>query len=620
MQKRLKHCTLITLSISALVLSSCFPTDPKTDNPTEQKDSDEIFNGSDPDDLPTDINESANVSESGIDSMFRLLIKRVENLENIETRDNFYSVDFASLRKGFGTAISKNPNHVKANIGFIVSSVLSLNETKNLQNLIDSMSNYINELDEYYYYPEEPILFKKNLNQQLNKSSNKSTRAPKPLTFLSKTFAKHGLLMTGQALVAQAPQVLLSQTKRPSFPRFLTMSFIQNTIENSIIPHLNEIIASTQRLRKISSMSLSVTINEETFEIDNSDISILEAAVRASRAGFSMLCIYDIDLQSPDGSPDMRWIDNMISALDTADIYYSEIYTFKNDTLFQTYYSDITPLTSPVCDVIRYNLNRSSFLSIRRNFHANVYSDLKLVPELIKSALISMKNETDNQNDDLFPATDILDISSEMAEFSADMIEEGFTPGLASKFQTPESLMDFISLLLSQPYTFNETIDGITVNIKFDLSKFFTNPAQRLTDYWPKYMIANGNNHYQTYTYNDYSIYFTNNIYTDIYDDTLILNIPKEIIKSGSIASGAIYLDKSYATIVSDSIRMCSPVIYVDDNGEAIDLRYFVNNGITTVSLQKFFPYYKDYTFGGIFPDMSNRQKWIDFFSNFIDD
>jgi len=241
---------------------------------------------------------------------------------------------------------------------------------------------------------------------------------------------------------------------------------------------------------------------------------------------------------------------------------------------------------------------------------------IKMIQSLIETGIASIEDESDNQNDALFPATDILDMSSEMTQFSEDMLEEGFTASFSCKFQSPSSLMNFISELLSEPYTFDETMDGVHINITIDLSKFFTNPAQRLTEYWPKYHLANGDNRYQTYS----SVYQyeseTDAIFTEYYD-TVIVNIPDDIIASRRMSF--ITLNSSYPTVEIDSTRICSPIIFVDDNGKDMNtMELLYGDPITTVSLKQYFPYFQDYTFGGIFPEMTNRQKWIDFFSNLI--
>jgi hypothetical protein len=257
------------------------------------------------------------------------------------------------------------------------------------------------------------------------------------------------------------------------------------------------------------------------------------------------------------------------------------------------------------------------------NFISEFYSNLQ-------SALSSIKSETDNQDDDVFPAADIFDMTSEMSDLSAEMLDEGVSPGLAAKFQTPEAFMDFVSLLLTQPYTFNETIDEKSFSITVDISKIFTNPANSLKDYWPKYRIPTGNERYVSYNaYFDVSEGFENNsiyLYDNENYDTVILNIPANLIKSRTppqYQGGAtvIQLTKSYNySVYVDSIRTIMPVLYVDDNGKALNYMSLLGKDeITKEDINTCFPYFNDYTMRGIFPEMITRQKWIDLVSRFAE-
>jgi len=490
MLKFLKRCFI--LLVTPLILFGCSPSDDPEDNNPIIPPSD-ITDGDKPTDLPTDINPSANTTEDGIDSMFNVLVNRVKELDKIESAKDYYTIDFTSLKKGFGAAVTKSPNHPKANAGFIVSSLMSINSSTGLQKIIDSLDRYLNDIDAYYY--EDPYLSKKS-------SKNLAKRSSFGSGLLSKTYKNKGILLAGQALVAETPKVLLAQTAKPSFPRFLTLSYVQDAIESDLLPKFNEVIAATQRLRNLSAMNLKVTIDGEDTELDVGDIMMLEGAVRTARAGFTMLLIYDVDIYAPDGSKDMRWIDSVVSEENNwIESPYSLSFSLKNDTLYRTYDYDISDDYSYLYDVFSYNYSRNNFLSIRKNYHTAAYEDLKTIPGLIKSGLASIQNESDDQDDDLFKATDINNFTEEMSEFSQELIEEGFSSSFAAQFESPESLMDFISQILTQPYTFNETIEGKSINITVDLSKFFTNPASSLRDYWPKYRIPTGNDRIVRYGY-----------------------------------------------------------------------------------------------------------------------
>jgi len=611
--------TVTATAVPLLVQYGCFPTgsdDPIVNNPLTPDTL--VTTNDDPTDLPTDINTSANTTDAGIDSMFNLLIERSEALGDIETKEELYALDFASLRGGFGAAVATSPNHVKANVGFIVSSVLSVNAHPELQKMIDSIDGYINTMDAYYSEPMEPYLVKK--------AVAKKTAVP-ATGFLSKTFAAHGVVSAGQVLFAQAPNIVLAQSGRPSFPRFLTMSYIQNMVESAVIPRLNEVIAATQRLRAQNQMSLLLTVDGETAEIDAGDIYIVEGMVRAARAGFTMMCIYDYDLYSPDGSKDMRWIDSYVDAIDKTDYYSRVTYSLVADTLLKDYYQDVVSMTAPIMEMYQYNLGRPEFLRMRKNYCEAAYSDLKMVPVLLKAGVVAIKNEVDNQDDDLFPSSDILEMSTEMGELSQDMLEEGFSTALATKFQSPESLMDFISFTLSNPYTFDETIDGRHIKVTVDLSKYFTNQVASLREYWPKHKIPTGDARYVTYTWNSFVDDWPSDrfyVYSDDYDSVQVA-LPASKIKSITPPTweggSTLYtLNDSYQVSKTvHSFRIAIPLQLIDDKGNPIDYFKLLGSEVTPQALPTLFPYFDDYTLKGIFPEMTSRQNWIDLFSVFLE-
>lgn len=616
----LKQLLLSTaISLPLLVFYGCFPGDNGNGSSINPVAPDTLVTTNDnPEDLPTDINATANTSDAGVDSMFELLVSRTEAMGEANSSAELYALDFTSLRQGFGAAVTKTPGHAKANVGFIVASVLSMNANADLQKVIDSIDGYIDNMNASYSEPADPYLVKR--------ATAKKTTTPQT-GFLSKTFAAHGAISAGQVLFAEIPKIIIAQTGRPSFPRFLTMSYIQNMVETVVVPLLNQVVAATQRLRAQSQMSLLLTIGGETAEVDVGDIYIVEAMVRAARAGFLMMCIYDYDLYSPDGSKDMRWIDSFVDAVDKSSYYRSVTYTLEGDTLLESNFQDVVSVTSPLMDMYRYNLGRAGFMGMRKNYCAAAYSDLKEVPALIKAGVVAMKNETDNQDDDLFPSSDILDMSTEMSQLSQDMVDEGFSTAFATKFQSPESLMDFISFTLANPYTFDETVDGRHIKITVDLSKYFTNQVASLKEYWPKYKIPAGDARYVTITSSSYTNEWPSNrfyVYMDDYDSVLV-NIPASKIKSVTPSqweggSTVYMLNENYqASKTVYTARFGIPLQLIDDSGSPIDYYDLIGNDVTPQMLSSIFPYFDDYTFKGIFPDMKTRKNWIDFFSVFLE-
>lgn len=615
--------TSVLLTLSIFFFQSCFPTksDEKQD---EQEVVDPIETDIKSDDLPENIDPKFVVSENSIDSLFNVLVKRVESLENVEAPDDVFNYDFASIQNGFATAISKQPSHAKANVGFIISSICALNTSNNIKKAVDSIQSYIEDVDSYYY-EEDPysydddwyyddFLAKRKIlrNSQLTSASLKKQSSSGSV--ISNIYKSKGIEGLGYVLLAQTPQILVAQTKKPSFPSFLTINFIQKTVEDDIIPRLNEVLSACKRLEQ-NNISLSLTSFDETFELDNGDILLFEAGIRLVRAGLGLFTTYNMDFLSSDGSH----IVNTINSYEESDYSAQRTYKFRNDTLICLNTINEEHYSGKIADLVQYNLKRSDFLKIRQANHEWVYNDLKMVPELIKSSLKSMKEETDDQDDDLIAAGNIFDITSDMADISSEMQEKGFSPSLASRFVSPEALMDFVTEILTKEYTFSESIDGYNIEMTINISKWFTNPVNDLKTLFPKYRFSQKQDRITSYTDKYYENWSDNTIYVDPED---IIDIPETMITSSEEDNWGkvITLAQDYSvTLFIDSVIYCSPLFLIDDAGKDIPQQETEDIFYYKQALKKYFPYFNDYTVNGVFPRMTSRSAWIDFLSQFYE-
>lgn len=611
--------SVFLLTLSVFLFNSCFPT--KSDESAEeQQPTDPLVEDVDPNDLPEDIDPNLVVNEGSIDSLFDLLTKRVESLEDAETPDDVFNTDFISIRNGFATAVSRQPENAKANVGFIVSSICAVNTSANIKKAIDSIQAYIEAVDNYYdSYNDEWILNKKrsNANAKRKLPGNnqqiplKKAEIKKPL--ISNVFNRKGIEGVGVVLLAESPKIIAAQSEKPSFPSFLTVSFIQKTVEEDIIPRLNDVISACNRLTQ-NEMSLVMTAFGETFELDKGDILLFEAGIRLVRAGLGLFTTYNMDIQTTDGSSIINLLDDVDD--EDADKY---IYRLQNDTLICLWVFNEEKYTSKITDVVQHNLKRPDFLKIRRANHEWVYNDLKMVPQLIKASIQSMKAETDQQDDDLIPAGEIFNLDADMADISMEMVEEGLSPSLAAKFSSPEALMDFVIELLTKEYTFSETIDGYDITMTVDLSKWFTNPVSDLKTLFPKYRLSQAHDRLISYSDKRYGNGGVNYFWADPED---IIDIPESMIASKYLTSGQYYvtLKENFSVILwIDSAITCVPFYLIDDSGKDLPI-WNINYDMDYIQiLRECFPYFNDYTFNGFFPRMTTRNSWIDFLSQFYE-
>ncbi len=613
--------SVIILSILSLFLfNSCFPTR-SDDNEHIQENTDPEENDVEIDTLPDEYDTIPQflVSESSIDSLFNVLIKRVESMENVENSDDVFNTDFLSLKKGFATAISKKPSHAKANYGFIISAIGAINTSEKIKKVVDSIQAYIEDVDNYDYL-EEPFFYDDLPDRGLAKRKQagntpvpvlRKETSKKPL--VKNIFDRKGIEGLGYVLWAKSAKIITAQTAKPAFPSFVTVSFIQKAIEEDIIPKLDEIVAACNRLEQ-NDLSLMVTAFEETFELDLGDILFLEALVRLTRAGLGIFTTYNMDLQSTDGSSIIKLIEEY-EDIDEIEVKYN--YKLRNDTLFCLRVSNAEKHTSKFADVVQYNLQRSDFLKIRQANHDWVYNDLKKVPELIKASLKAMKEETDRQEDDLVPAGEIFGMNADMADISNEMYEDGISPSLASKFASPEALMDFITEILTKEFTFNERVEGYDVSMTIDLSKWFTNPVSDLKALFPKYRLPQKQDRVTSYAKKYYDNWGGSSIHAHTND---VIDIPPSMIASTTVDSDCMYvrLNTDYTvTMTIDSVIYCTPVFLINDSGNNLPIEKMIDGYDDVEVLRECFPYFNDYTVNGLFPKMTTRTSWIDFISQF---
>jgi len=554
------------------------------------------------------------ISDAGVDSLFNVMVTKVELLEDIEDYDEFYALEFKDMSTAFNNYLNKNPGNIKANTGYIVSSILALNKSQSMKMLADSLDSYFSS-------------FNDKSNDNLMKRSgcsietygngflaSKITHKTRTKNFMRRSLDKNGLNGLSIALSARTPELISTQAVTPSYPKFITVSFLQNIAQNEIIPALDNVITAFQRLEAIDTMKLIFNIDNKEVEIDLGEIFIADAGIHLLRAQLLMYCTYDMDLFKSSSEQNYSWIDD-IANFDFEDIKDTVRYTLLDDTLFINHIYNNEEFGNITSNLYKYNLQRPGFLTIKSNNHTKAYADYLAVPALIKSAIAYIKNEGDSQNNDLIPKLNLDSISGNMAEMPQKLIDQGFSVAFANNFKTPESFMDFITAVLSGPYTINETIDSFNVQITVNLSKFFTDPMQDLRTYMPKYKFREDGKMAErimpstpvSFTYRPGSLFTINN-------DSNIINIisinPSFIdsIVESSPDKKIVYLNTPFKFESSkDTVIISIPYDLVNESNEVIPYNTIQN----LIKNKTFLPVFNDYTFNGIFPEMT-RQKWLD--------
>jgi hypothetical protein len=575
----LKTWTGVTIGFLGLFFAGCFlsPSQPAPTSPDPQN------------------------AGSDVDSLFTVLVKRVQTIDTTQSYNSFAAADFNSLKAGFSAAVTKTPNSVKANVGLMVSTLLALNKSQRMATLVDSLDSYSGLLEE-------------NSNQVVGPSTVQDL--PTHATFKKKTmrtaFEKTGILGLGKTLAAKTPSLAKAQTAKPSFPKFITLHYIQNIAEEEVVPALDTVIRAAQRLESLSDVALPLVIEDQgtydTFDLDKGEIYVTDALCHLAKAYIGFYCAYDMDMYAPQTN-DYRWIDSLVNS--SSD---SMIITLSGDTLYRLYKYDDAREQIQVANMFKYNLSREGFLKIRKPNHAQVKADLIAVTECVKSGVGYIRTEKDNQDKDIIKMSSINDADRNLADFTKDLLDAGVSPALADKFSSPEKIAGFVKDLLSGPYKFDETIDSVHIATRVNFAAWFDNPVADLKTLLPKYTWTSENTwkvNKQNYK-NAYSNFTGDSSFT-VYDDGLPFSIK---IPAANIVRTTTDSWGNTKYILNRPIRYIATIdssIYIDP------LRLADADGIEISSEQinlqidqkTFFPYFDDYTFHGLFPDLTTRQSWI---------
>ncbi len=553
-----------------------------------------------------------------VDSLFDKMTDNIETVtgENA-SMDLLMETEFQELAKDFEPHLSTGD--IKANLGYAVAEMMALNKSTKLVALADSLDAYFSG-----FSSESPT----SSDVTITRNSSNSERGTHIRGIASGLFAKrnkeqnisrsyqnNGVNGLATSLLAKTPEMMLSRSEVPSWPQFVTVSYIQDVIDNEITPRLTNVLNALEYIETAGdNNSATVIVDGDEVRIDVADVLILDASIRALRSSLNLFTAYNWDIYEPT-KKDYSWIDTLMTLEDNYVRNDQRVYSLSDDTLITTYvYKADTAMCNYSYDLLKYNMERSDFCTIRKSNHEISYNDMKAIPVKLRKALDLLKANKESQENDLLKYSQIYD---EMAGLEDELILEGLSHEFASNFNSPHSVVDFFEKLITEPYRFNENLSGIDVDITVDLGKFYTNPIQDLRDMLPLYAFEAKENSIVEGTGNSYSYgssSWDGSLITSFgvyaYDnEEVVIDIPEsEIISESTDESGYTYitLANGYRSTHSREIdEYLQPVYFTNDQGKKITFDEM------EVMLEETgeVPYFKDYTFNGIFPDMT-RAKW----------
>lgn len=575
---KLKFLVTFLLISIFLVLSSCSK---KSNTSTNDDDDDDI------------LVEQKDLNRDVIDSLFKELVLIAEDVAEETDIEKIKSYKLAELSDGFEAYLETGD--LKANVGFIVSEVSSLNSSETMARMVDSLDAYLSSEEE---------------SMAIYKTSSKN--------IMASSYESGGINNLSTALLASSPQILAKEASSTSYPEFMTISYIQNVILDEINPKLDRVINALEKLElKGIDQSVLIDIMDEQWELDMADIYLVDGSLHALRGSLLLLTAYNFDLYDPT-TKTYSWIDTLVDFSDMDCGSYDndkDVYRSVGDTLIRENYYASYCENEPkyIYNFLKYNMERPEFLTLINENHAKSYEDLQAVPEKLKKAIELLEAETDSQENDIIKKVDFDELTSDFAEIEEDMIAEGVSAELAAKFKTPTAMLNFVEDLLTKPYHFKETFTNGQVDMTVDVSKFFTNPIQDLRTLLPKYKFRNVSDIFSVDLSYSTSYATSNSSLTFYGDDIYELNIDESLIAKDTVSvdNRRIIFTTPFLNYKRINFRENLVVFdFVDDEGNVVetkDVDENFENGI--------FLYFDDYTFNGIFPDMT-REKWNDFVKN----
>jgi len=549
---------------------------------------------------PTKIPSGAEISQCDQDAQIAYK-KFIEEIHKFETINNYSEVAWAtysSIRDDFKSVLNTCPNHTLANIGYSSALLLAVNNDPEVIKAIDS-------LDAYFVSPSvgaEGVSAKRNSGSPISVSG-----------------------ATGVKFLVKSPLYIEKSLANPTWPTWLTLNFFQTIVDKTVIPALNNLIASMARLEQDATTELKLPVMDfdtsdvtgDSVEIDLSEIYMVDVIARLSRAGFLSFSSYNWEVT--DASGGYGWIDDLQNVENTNGID-STILELRGDTLFETSKQSFWPEElSIIFSVMKNTAQSSKFGTLRSKNHAQILLDLQTIPIKLENLMAVLRAEENDQTQDVIKKADLQNLESDLPQFVSDLQRDGFTPAFADNFTSPDKILDWVELALAGPITVSWTEKTIPKNITVNLKAYYDNPVSDLKTLWPKMRwlsesewktpdlkadsavdidtwFPNG-----TFYWFDDSCYYGDGFQSEI----VFIGFTPEIVNSTSECQYGYSIPTTAKKYVRQREVFANlPVVLLDGAGRDLDWELILKN-------ETFFPYFDDYTHNGLFPEMT-REKWLD--------
>jgi hypothetical protein len=494
---------------------------------------------------------------------FNALGATLDDISNMSS-DELRNVSFAPLRNGFENALDKDADNPIGHLGLSIVELLELNYSPDIWGVIDSLGSWL-------YGP----------------SAVASHAEARQKTLIGRQFS----------LIVEAP-LAVNVRAATSYPPTLTFGHIQQVIEDVILPKLRRAMAHLDVTERHTDAKLRMRIESggvvEYIVIDLGEIYVFDASLHALAAGFGMAIARDMDLLGPDGT--YNWLNELTSLEEMTDPWCAQAYQLHSatpydsiDVFYQSNYGS-AHADSLFIRILYHNLeNRSTFLALRDNGEAlqNAGDDLLGTLEKLENGVDFIRNIRENETEEnVIKLTDLTDIDASLSGPNV--------PNFAKNFTKIEDVVEFVRSLLTDVVPFSEELgpNHVTFQWQMNLGRQFTDPEPSLKSLLP---------------YHEWNLPAGN--WISVLDQ----------LDRWDTGGSSYYL---YVWNGTDCEEFYYPQIGVVNThwqqfslewgqGEPLVLLDGPGGNPIEPSVARM-PYFPDYTFNGLFPDMASRQRWLD--------
>ena len=486
------------------------------------------------------------------------LSEQLEEAVDSEEFDTFESLDFSSVRDSMDAAMDLDPQSRAANLGSALLDVLEVNYDQTLWDLIDGARELADDFDD-------------------------AVGPPSPL--LGIHLDKKSPILGNQFLLLATAPLEIPRLSAAGLPTNATVGTAQHLIRSVVIPALDSALAHLAIAEVVegeSGLVIYLRVDEDDVEIDLGDVLIFDASLLAARAGFKIATAYDMDLPGRDGSND--WL-NELDALDDGcetSWYFREAdpdSSYAHEWVEESFWKSEAQQESLLVNILQYNLdNNASFLRLEQGGLGTAMDDLRGAQEKLVEGVAVIRAEENDQTNDVVKILDLMDIDEEIEG-------ENDKPAFAEGFTTIEDLLAWIDEVLNGTYHVVWSEDPL-VEFDIDLPGFMANPPQELSDLLPFYEVK---------------------------DEGLAwIDVVDQYEWSYRVQVGEKYcLRDCNWEETADCRTDVGREVYIDRYTEFHGLDFLDARNGNIIDLEdEGFPYFADYSFGGLFPGMT-RQDWI---------